>query len=294
MSTKIGNVTQRRYDQLVSEGRDLVKQQTRCQFALGDRALEIEPLRRHGGAHAGPGEELFTVGDAIAMYADDIGIPASTFADYRWVSSRWPKKQRVDGVSHYVHKVFAGRDDRFELIRTPPRHARTGERRWSTDEACRRAGWTPRTPVTAQEKVNRIHDLTKDDTVAVSVARDLLKRPNVAFEAMADHSARHAVNSAQYDHSRQVVVCARQRTPAIQHIEHSIEYLDLVGACAQFVSSIGRTLPGLRVHEFTDDEKAAIVRNVERVRSTADWIAHAIETGDVSLDEALAELLKSG
>jgi hypothetical protein len=44
MPTKIGNVTKRRYDQLVSEGRDLVEQQSHCQFALGDRALEIEPM----------------------------------------------------------------------------------------------------------------------------------------------------------------------------------------------------------------------------------------------------------
>ncbi|WP_202911024.1 DUF6192 family protein [Mycobacteroides abscessus] len=232
--------------------------------------------------------------NAIELYAEDIGIPASTLSDYRWVSSRWPKNQRVHGVSHHIHKVFAGRDDRFSLIRTPPQDARTGEHRWSTDAACRRIGWTPRTPVSSQEKVNRVHDLTKDDTVAVAVARDLLKRPNVAFQTMSDHSARHAVNSAQFDHSRQVVVCARQRTPAIQHIEHSIEYLDLVGACAQFVASVGRTLPGLRTHEFSDDEKAAIVRNVERVRRTADWIQHAIETGDVALDEALAALLKSG
>ena len=110
---------------------------------------------------------------------------------------------------------------------------------------------------------------------------------------MADQSARHAVNSAQFDHSRQVVVCARQRTPAIRHIEHSIEYLDLIGACAQFVASVSRTLPGRRGREFSDDEKDAVLRNVARGRSTADWITHAIQTGDVSLDEALAELLKS-
>lgn len=293
MTTKIGNVTKRRYDQLVAEGRDLIEQQSRCQFALGDRALEIEPIRAHGGAHPSPDEEWISVSDAIRMYAQDIGIPATTLTAYRWVSSRWPKNRRVPGVSHYIHRVLAGRDDRFDMIRRPPKNARTGERRWDVDAACRRVGWTPRTPVTTQEKVNRIHDLTKDDSVAVSVARDLLKRPSVAFEAMADQSARHAVNSAQFDRSRQVVVCARQRTPAIRHIEHSIEYLDLIGACAQFVATVSHTLPGLRGHEFSDDEKDAVRRNVERVRSTADWITHAIQTGDVSLDEALAELLKS-
>lgn len=294
MPTKIGNVTKHRYDQLVMAGRELVEQQSRCQFALGDHALEIEPMRPHGGAHPAPNQEPFNVGDAIRMYAEDIGVPASTLTVYRWVSSRWPKHRRVKGVSHYVHRVLAGRDDRFDMIRTPPQNERTGAHRWDVDTACRRAGWTPRTPVTTQEKVNRIHDLAKDDTVAVSVARDLLKRPTVAFEAMADHSARHAVNSAQFDHSRQAVERARQRTPAIRHIEHSIEYLDLVGACAQFVASVSRILPSLRGHEFTADEREAVSRNVERVRSTADWIQHAIDTGDVSLDEALAEILTSG
>jgi ferric-dicitrate binding protein FerR (iron transport regulator) len=60
------------------------------------------------------------------------------------------------------------------------------------------------------------------------------------------------------------------------------------------VANVSRILPSLRGHEFTADERAAVSRNVERVRSAADWIQHAIETGDVSLDEALAEILKSG
>lgn len=294
MPTKIGNVSKRRYDQLVDEGRGLVLKQSQCQFMLGDYALEIEPLRPHGGAHPGPGEELVGVGDAIRMYAEDIGIPATTLRTYRWVSSRWPKERRMQGVSQYIHRVLAGLDDRYTMIRKPPINSRTGERRWDIDTACRKVGWTPHRPVTNQEKVNRIQDLTKDDVVAVSVARDLLKRPNVAFEAMGDESARHAVNSAQFDRSRQTVVCARQRTPAIRNIEHSIEYIDLVGACAQFVATVSRVLPNLRGREFSEDEKDTVRRHTQRVRSTADWIQHALDTGDVSLDEALAELLKSG
>lgn len=45
MPATIGHVTQERYDQLVSEGRELVAVQTRCQFDLGDRVLELEPYR---------------------------------------------------------------------------------------------------------------------------------------------------------------------------------------------------------------------------------------------------------
>ncbi|WP_435861718.1 hypothetical protein [Streptomyces milbemycinicus] len=45
---KVGSVTQSRYEQIVSELRDVVEQQTRGQFTTGDRALEIEPIRRPG------------------------------------------------------------------------------------------------------------------------------------------------------------------------------------------------------------------------------------------------------
>ncbi|GAA4932678.1 hypothetical protein GCM10023334_040160 [Nonomuraea thailandensis] len=40
------------------------------------------------------------------------------------------------------------------------------------------------------------------------------------------------------------------------------------------------------------DEQAAVARNVARVRATADWLEVAIESGDVSLDESLARLLR--
>ena len=48
---KIGNVSQSCYEQDVSELRDVVEQQTRGQFSIGDRALEIEPMRPRGGAN---------------------------------------------------------------------------------------------------------------------------------------------------------------------------------------------------------------------------------------------------
>lgn len=45
----VGNVSQSRYEQIVAELRDVVEQQTRGQFTIGDRALEIEPMRVPGG-----------------------------------------------------------------------------------------------------------------------------------------------------------------------------------------------------------------------------------------------------
>jgi hypothetical protein len=292
MAPKVGHVTHRRYTQLVRECRDLVAQQTRCQFLIGDRALEIEPIRPHGGAHAAPDEELLTVSEAIDMFAQDIGIPASTARTYRWVSARWPADDRVAGVSHYIHRVFAGLDDRVTVINDPPLNERTGEPRWDTDSASRRAGWRPSTPLSPQERLNRITDLAKDDHVATAVTKNFLQRPQVAFAAMGDDTARHQVNAAQFDRSRQAMDVARQRTPAIAKIEHTIEFMDLVGACAQFVATAGRILPTLHGRRFSAEERGTVHKNIARVRSTADWIETAVETGDVSVDEGLARMLR--
>ncbi|MFG2864902.1 hypothetical protein [Streptomyces sioyaensis] len=43
VSEKVGAVSQSRYEQIVAELRDVVEQQTRGQFTIGDRTLEIEP-----------------------------------------------------------------------------------------------------------------------------------------------------------------------------------------------------------------------------------------------------------
>src|SRR5512135_600411 len=99
MPTRIGNVTRERYEELVAEGRQLVAEQTRIQFRLGEDALEIEPLQPRGGAHPAPQEELLGVEEAIAMYAEDVGVPVATMLHYRYVASRWPKRQRQEGVS---------------------------------------------------------------------------------------------------------------------------------------------------------------------------------------------------
>ncbi len=123
------------------------------------------------------------------------------------------------------------------------------------------------------------------------MTRNFLNRPNVAFEAMADHTARHAVNTAQVDHARQTNERARRRHPAIRNVEHGSEYIELIGMCAQFVAAAGRVVPTLRGHEFTASERETVHANTARVRTTADWIETAVDTGDVSLDEGLARLL---
>nr|WP_193441159.1 hypothetical protein [Actinosynnema sp. ALI-1.44] len=115
MPTKIGNVTQRRYDQLVAESREAVELKTVSQFRVGDAALEIEPLRGHGG-HSSPGDEVMGVSETLGWFAEDIGLSPATVKDYRWVSARWPDKKirrHHRGVAFTVFRIL-GLDSRSE------------------------------------------------------------------------------------------------------------------------------------------------------------------------------------
>ncbi|MGW5733192.1 MULTISPECIES: hypothetical protein [Streptomyces] len=49
MPQTIGSVPRARFEELVAASVKLVHAMSRCQFAVGDMALEIAPLRTHGG-----------------------------------------------------------------------------------------------------------------------------------------------------------------------------------------------------------------------------------------------------
>ncbi|MHC0433509.1 DUF6192 family protein [Streptomyces sp. O3] len=86
----------------------------------------------------------------------------------------------------------------------------------------------------------------------------------------------------------------REQAPAVRKIEHTMEYLDLVGSCHSYVAALGRLVPRLRGQEFTDDERDTVRRSVAKVRAAADWLESAIDSGVFTLDEQLAQLLKGG
>ncbi len=137
-----------------------------------------------------------------------------------------------------------------------------------------------------------VAELTRDDEVAKKVTTDLLRRPQVAREAMRDDTARLLVNRAQFDNSERAREILRERVPAVRKIEHTIEYLDLVGSCHSYVASLGRLVPRLRGQEFTEDERETVRRGIAKVRAAADWLESAIDAGVFTLDEQLAQLLK--
>lgn len=299
MADMIGSVTLARYEALVAEGRELVELASRCQWKLGDDAVEIEPIRLRGGGHPRPGEELlFSVQESLGRFADDIGLSLSTIRNYRFVSSRWPRERRVKGISHKVHFILASIDDdreRFAAILDPPLDPRTGTKRWTSDLAKRRVGQQVSRPETVAEKVHAVHELVRDDRVAGTVATDLLRRPAVVATAMEDPTARQFVNRAQIERVERAAAPARASAtlaPAFERVAHTLGYVELVGSCHAFVSAAGRIVPTLRGRNFTAAEHAVLDTNVAKVRGAADWIEAAVDTGNVSLDEGLAALLR--
>lgn len=304
MSAMVGRVTRERYDELVADGLKQIALEGQTQFRLGDYALEIEPMRAHHSGQADPGEGRMSVRDSLARYAEDLDIPVNTLVDQRWVASRWPKQHRQGDVSYTVHKALAAipdEDERYAQILKPPFHKRSGRRRWTLDEAKRVVGQRVSHPVFEQEKVNKVHDLLADEKVAAQVATDLLRQPTVVARVVEDSTAMHLVNRAQVDRSHRVAAERLQEVPrhtraAIEHVRQSVrhqqEYIALVGACAAFVAAAGRVVPLLRDQSFTPEEVERVHANLARVRGAADWIETAVDTGNLSMDEGLAALLR--
>ncbi|MGW3464557.1 DUF6192 family protein [Streptomyces olivaceoviridis] len=312
MVEMVGKVTRSRYDELVAESLDMVEEDTRCQFGLGDAALELEPLRGHGG-HLPLDEGDHGVEESLRLFADEIGLSFYTVRTHRWVAAQWPAEHRQPGVSWEVHRILASVPDRFELIGNPPLSERTGRRRWSAEVAKKLVGWKTEevlVPVTAQEKVEAIRELARgDEAVAAQVATDFLRQPEVAFKAMRDPEARENVNEAQFEQAEleddefeedyDNTFGAgddgdRFDDPAriVHSWRKSMEFSDLIVVCQGFIAGAARLVPKLRGHEFTDTQTKVLENHLEKIRATADWIETAAATGQVDLDEQLAQLLR--
>lgn len=306
----IGSVDSGRFEELVSDSLDKVEMDTRCQFALGDAALEIGPRRGHGGHLPIEDEDQLSVEDSLRLFADRLGLSFYTVRTQRWVAAQWPEEHRQSGVSYEVHRILASCPDRFELIQSPPLNERTGLRQWTGDLAKKVVGWKTDTPATAQEKVAAVYELVPDDeAAAAAVATDFLRRPEIAFKAMRDPKARENVNEAQFeqaelleddefeqDYDNTFASKEGERFDEPARIVHSwrksMEYSDLIAVCQGFLAGAARQVPKLRTHDLTQAQAETIGRQAEKIRATVDWMEAAVETGRFDLDEQLAQLLR--
>ncbi|MFE6946434.1 DUF6192 family protein [Streptomyces chartreusis] len=183
----IASVDSGRFEELFPGSLDLVVVETRAQFGIGDAALEMEPLRGHGGHPPIDDGEQLSVEASLRLFADRLGLSFYTVRTQRWVAAQWTAEYRQDGVSYEVHRILASWPDRFELIRNPPLNERMGLGQWTGEVAEKAVGWKTDSPASAQEKVAAVHELVQgDESVAAQVATDLLRLPEVAFRAMRD------------------------------------------------------------------------------------------------------------
>lgn len=178
-------------------------------------------MQQVGGSH--PAEGPFTVEACLQRLSDDTRIPVPTLERRRWVASRWPAERRRDGVPYVVYSILAGiagDEARWAQLDDPPLNERTGRREWTQDGAKRIVGQKVGHPITATEKVKAIHDMATDEQVAARAVTDLLRRPEVAFQAMGDEVAKHLVNRAQIDRSMQAAqVHRRPAEPALRRVQ---------------------------------------------------------------------------
>ncbi|MFF2385790.1 DUF6192 family protein [Streptomyces sp. NPDC058108] len=152
------------------------------------------------------------------MFADDIGVERRTVEDWRYTANRWPKGRRKEGVSFTLHRNLASVADEDELwaaIEDVLFNARTGARQWTPGGAKRVVGQRVERPVTVDEKVQAVADLTRDDEAAAQVATDLLKRPAVTEHVTPAETVRFVTELTTDDTVAQQVTTDLLRRPAV-------------------------------------------------------------------------------
>lgn len=284
---KPAGFTQREWSQFVTRGRDLVRRKSDAQFALGDLLLTKIPY--------GHGKSDGHVDEVMQAYACEIGLAVPTLKKYRFVSHAWPIDRRVPGESWTVHEVFAPQPNRFRKIKSPPQ----GAEHWTPETAQQAVARKSLHPVTTEERVERVQQLLPTDADAAAVVTTILRKPAVAKHVVSDASARQNLHRAEISHYEQRreearnapasgSAASRRQRPA----ETPREILQLLGICTSFYTQMQRAVPHLHVVDYDERAKNTVLDSISRVRAAADWCETVINTGDTSMDEALARLLE--
>ncbi|MGA4540889.1 DUF6192 family protein [Uniformispora flossi] len=294
--------TDRQWARYVKQGREMVQEESRLQFRLGDLTWKMCPKTDKDGKDHG----VFRILD---RYADEIGINVHTLIGYRHVSAAWPAEHRAADVSWSIHRALDAVDDRFHLIANPPR----GIDHWSEDRALSFAGRLPHKPLTKSEKLDRVRVLLNQDEYAAEAAGELIRRPDVAHRIMSDTTNQRILYRAHHEqrieaaearfaaaHEREPappdepVRSATPREPAVDYTRASSEVLELIGVGTSFLVEMQRLIPRLHVAEFTDREVRAVLDNHRRIRAALDWCDTVVTTGDKTMDDELARILDQG
>jgi hypothetical protein len=149
--------------------------------------------------------------------------------DWRYTANRWPKERRKEGVSFTVHRILASavdEEERWAAIEDAPFNPRTGARQWTPDRAKRVVGQRVERPVTVDEKVQAVADLTRDDEVAAQVAAGLLIRPAVTEHVTPAERMRVVTELTRDDTVAKEVTTSLLRRPTVARTVMRDDYPD--------------------------------------------------------------------
>jgi hypothetical protein len=276
----------RRWNELVAEGRRLVKQEGEARFALGDRALEIAPMG-DDGVRNGSTEKLW-------RYAQEIDVEPATLQEYRRIAHAWPATRRlVASVSWSAHQVLAGHKDRFELIQ--PKMTVRG--------AQIALGWQPSAGARSdllsdehrqQQANDAIQGLSPKQKAAV--ASDLLNEPEVADHVARDHGARHTMREATDRYDTEHQERARQdyelREPRSVQIGVNADGQNALVKARVLMEDVCEAADKMSAYHWPDNSREVWEVLLLRVQAGVEVALSKVRGED--LDEELQALLKGG
>jgi len=247
------------YKELVAEGKRVTEQETNVKWLRGDLASKVE--KHYGEAK-------------LEQYAEDIEVSYSTLRDEVTTAKAWPQSARDPRKSWTVHRELNGRDDRFDLI----------EQINTTTELRQLLGRRPSHSGTQLPKAAR-----------VAQVREALANPEIAREIASDPKTSSIISDAIRQHREDVTDRAIERersknpeTFDVSKFNSAIEHFNRARLEA------GKAIDDLRFTNLNEDRRAAIRNAIGELGRVIDWASSLVESGNVTFEEELNELLQRG
>lgn len=202
-------VSDRRWKNLVREGKSLVLEGAAGRLRLGQIAQEIAPRGDNGGDRRSDG--FSSAGAALEEYAVEVDIEANTLREYRDVLMKWGgNPEAIPATSWTVLRELAAYADPAEAYRLVKRDH--GVVNTVTVRIYRKVpDWNHQKETPVRSQAAQVRELLKDPAVAREVADDPDTRQNFRRAETAAVAATHQRNQPGYPQ--------RQRAVEIEHAE---------------------------------------------------------------------------
>ncbi len=291
---------ERSWDELIEEGRALLKQEGDLKWHWADLALAVEPMGRPNvttGSHG----RLEKWAEEMGWF--EAGRAFQTLRQYRETANAWPPERRLASTSYTVHNELRWHDERFDLIR--------GE--MTLSQARQAAGRSIRSRIVATdgEEIERTRELLSDPEVARAVmadaqvrhvvdearpmedraeqARRLVRDPAVARHVVQDNTARSAMAKAAKEMEDEAEERQRKRAPSLVGMS---DFYAATGELSRMRQAGMKSLDAMRKLDLSEDQRESLKDDHNRVRLVSEWIDSYLDSGDHSFDKELDTLLR--